>query len=107
MRKVTRNNINKKNMVALGYCQCQAVLNMFAYDCKVGYNSGLNGWNYDLYRVNGVDIVTGYNAPYYKYSNMEIKNKLIALENKVSKCSLEEYRKNKERWKKEFLRIFE
>lgn len=106
-RKVTRSEINKGNMVALGYCQIQHTLNFFGEKFKVGYNAGIYGWNYDLYRVNGVDIVTGYNVPYYQYSNKDIKEKLIALENKVSKCSLEEYRKNKEKWKKEFLRIFE
>lgn len=103
LKKITRNNINKDNMVALSYCQCQTILNMFAYDYKIGYNSGLNGWNYDLYRVNSVDIVTGYNVPYYQYSNMEIKNKLIALENKIRK----EYNYSKyEKYKKEFLEAF-
>lgn len=104
MLKITRNNINKNSMVALGYCQCQEVLDLFAYDYKIGYNSGIYGWNYNLYRINGVDIVTGYNVPYTSYSNKEIKNKLIALENKIrasfdySKC---------EEYKKEFFKIFE
>lgn len=107
MRKITRNDINKENMVALSYCQCQHTLNFFGEHFKVGYNSGIYGWNYDLYRIHGVDIVTGYNVPYTQYSDKAKKEKFIALENKVSKCSLEEYRENKEKWKKEFLRIFE
>lgn len=106
MRKVTRSEINKENMVALSYCQCQAVLNMFAYNYKVGYNSGIYGWNYDLYRIKGIDIVTGYNTPYNQYSNEKIKNKLIALENKIRK---EEsyYSLNYKKGQKEFLKIFE
>lgn len=111
IKKITRNNINKKNMVALGYCQCQAALSRFAYDCKVGYNSGVYGWNYDLYRVNGVDIVTGYDTPYKEYSNNVIKNKLIELENKIKKeernLTFSEYEKSVKEWRKEFLNIFE
>lgn len=104
MRKVTRNEINKKNMVALGYCQCQTILNRFGYEYKIGENVGVNGWNYNLYRINGVDIVAGYNAPYQQYSNRELKNKLIALENKVR--GNRNYMKY-ETYKKEFFEIFE
>lgn len=105
MRKVTRKDINKNSMVALGYCQCQTILDMFGYDYKIGYNSGVYGWNYDLYRVHGIDILTGYNVPYYQYSNKDIKEKLIALENKVRK---EEsyYSLNYKKGQKEFLEIF-
>ena len=110
MRKITRKQINKTNMVALGYCQAQAALNHFGYDYKIGYNAGVYGWNYDLYRINGVDIVTGYNVPYYKHSNKDIKNKLIELENKIRKeersLTFLEYEKKLQQWKKEFLEIF-
>lgn len=107
MRKVTRNEINKDNMVALGYCQCQDILNKFAYDNKVGYNSGIYGWNYDLYRINEVDIVTGYNVPYSQYSNEAIKNKLVALENEVRTKQIYFAEGNYEKWLKKFQKIFE
>ena len=103
MRKVTRNEINKNNMVALGYCQCQTILNLFGYDYKIGYNSGIYGWNYDMYRIRGFDIITGYNVPYKQYSNKEIKNKLVLLEYKVSLDNSID----KSNFKKEFLKIFE
>lgn len=106
-RKVTRNDIDKSNMVALGYCQIQHTLNFFGEEFKVGYNAGIYGWNYDLYCINGVSIATGYNVPYREYSNKGMKEKLIALENKLSKSTLKEYRENKEKWKKEFLEIFQ
>lgn len=106
-RKITRKDIDKENMIALGYCQIQHTLNLFGEEFKVGYNAGVYGWNYDLYNINGISVVTGYNVPYREYSNEEIKNKLIIFENKLNKCSLEEYRKNKEKLKKEFLEIFE
>ena len=110
MRKITRNEINKTNMVALGYCQAQAALNLFGTDYKVGYNAGVYGWNYGLYRIGGVDVVTGYNVPYYKHSKKDIKNKLIELENKIRKeergLTFLEYEKNVKKWEKEFLEIF-
>ena len=110
MRKITRNEINKTNMVVIGYCQAQTALNLFGTDYKVGYNAGMYGWNYDLYRVNGIDIITGYNVPYCKYSNKDIKNKLIEFENKIRKVerglTFLEYEKNVKKWEKEFLEIF-
>ena len=106
MRKITRSEINQENMVALGYCQAQAALNHFGYDYKVGYNSGVYGWNYDLYKINGVDIVTGYRPPYCEYSKKDIKNKLIAFENKLRELSLSERYEKEEILKKEFFEIF-
>lgn len=109
MKKIVRNEINKNNMVALSYCQCQRVLNLFGRNYKIGYNSGVYGWNYDLYRVHGVDIVTGYRVPFSECSNKEIKQKLIALDNKIIQkdYTFPEYEKNKKAWLKEFLEIFE
>ena len=107
MRKVTRNDINKEDMISLGYCQCQIALRVFGENYKVGYNSGAYGWNYDLYNINDVSIVTGYRMPYTEYSNKAIKNKLIAFDNKL--CSMETINiyKNFEELKQEFLAIFE
>ena len=104
MRKITRNDINKDNMVSLSYCQCQTILNIFGDKYKEGYNDGVYGWNYDLYRINNVDIVTGYNAPYKNYSNKKLKNELVALENKVRKSK--DYTKY-DLYKEEFFKIFE
>ena len=104
--KITRNEINKTNMVALSYCQAQTALNCFAYNDKVVYNAGIYGWNYDLYKINGVDIVTGYRPPYCEYSKKDIKNKLIAFENKLRELSYSEEHENEEILKKEFFEIF-
>lgn len=107
MRKVTRNDINKENMVVLYYCQCQHILRMFADDYKVGYNIGINGWNYDLYTINGISIIHGYNPPYEKNNNRELKKALIKFNNKVAKLSMLESYKNYQCLKKEFLEFFE
>lgn len=104
LKKITRKDIIKESMVALSYCQCQTILNRFGYDFKIGYNKGINGWNYDLYRIGNFDIITGYNVPYSQYSNKNLKNKLIELENKVRKNK--DFTKN-DAYKKEFFQIFE
>jgi hypothetical protein len=107
-KKITRNDINKNNMVTLSYCQCQKVLSLFGEDYKVGYNVGINGWNYDLYNIHGVSIVTGYNTPYEKYCNKELKQKLIALDNKIieTRHTWAEYEENSRKYFREFLEIF-
>lgn len=107
LRKITKNEISKKNMVALSYCQAQTALNRFGEEYKIGYNSGVYGWNYDLYRIGDVDVVTGYNCPYANKSNKEIKTQLIAFENKLQGLNLCEFREKKEELEKEFLNIFE
>jgi hypothetical protein len=108
-KKVTRNDINKDNMIALGYGQCQMILGLFGENYKVGYNSGVYGWNYDLYSIHGVDVVTGYNVPYQEYCNKELKKKLIALDNKVvqKKYTWTEWEEAKQKMFREFLKIFE
>lgn len=105
-KKITRNDIDQNNMVVLGYCQAQTTLNKFAYNYKVGYNSGVYGWNYDLYHINGVDIITGYNCPYRSKSNKEIETQLIAFENKLRRLSSSEMYEKDEALKMEFLEIF-
>lgn len=104
MKKVTRNDINTNNMVALSSNQCQMVLDLFASEYKAGYNTGVYGWNYDLYEINGVDIVVGYRVPYKSFENKEVKRELIALENELGKSF--DY-SNYEEYKKRFLEIFE
>ena len=57
--KTTKKEINQnyKNVICIGYCDAQYLLNG---KNPIAYNSGYYGWNYDLYDVNGVAIVTGY-----------------------------------------------
>ena len=43
-----------------GYCEIQQLENRFR---KIGYNSGVYGWNWDAYAVNmDIAIVTGYRS---------------------------------------------
>lgn len=44
-------------IICAGYCQLQSLLK---YQEPVNYNAGTFGWNWDLYDIDGVAIVTGY-----------------------------------------------
>ena len=57
--KTTRKEINQnyKNVICVGYCQAQDLLRG---KNPIAYNAGVYGWNADIYDVNGVAIVTGY-----------------------------------------------
>ena len=53
--KAIRNNCY--NVVSAGYCDLQYLL---SYENPVAYTSGVYGWNFDVYEVNGLTICTGY-----------------------------------------------
>ena len=48
---------NGGTIIALGYCEAQRLL---ACVSPIAYASGVYGWNFDLYEVDGVKICTGY-----------------------------------------------
>ena len=57
--KTTKKEIyqNYKNVICVGYCKLD---NLLANHDPIGYNSGVDGWKCDIYDINGVAIVTGY-----------------------------------------------
>lgn len=57
--KTTRKAIvaGSPRLVSAGYCDLQALLR---YHSPVAYTSGIYGWNFDVYEVNGLTICTGY-----------------------------------------------
>lgn len=57
--KTTKNQINQnfKNVICVGYCKMDYLLNG---KNPVAYVSGVDGWHCDIYDVKGVAIVTGY-----------------------------------------------
>lgn len=58
-RKEIINNFNK--VYSVGYCDMQYLLR---YQNRIGYNTGIYGWNFDVYVVDGIAICTGYrNTP--------------------------------------------
>lgn len=44
-------------IISAGYCDLQSLL---CYKDPVAYSSGVYGWNFDVYDIGGVAIVTGY-----------------------------------------------
>lgn len=66
--KMTRNQISDLpvvKIVAAGYCGLQYLLS--GVD-PVAYNAGINGWNYDVYIIENIAILTGYRIP-HRYPN--------------------------------------
>lgn len=49
-------NENKK-VISIGYCSLQYLLR---YQDRIGYTTGVYGWNADVYEFDNVVIVTGY-----------------------------------------------
>ena len=57
--KTTKKEIcqNYKNVICVGYCEAQYLLQG---KNPIAYNAGYYGWKCDIYDINGVAIVTGY-----------------------------------------------
>ena len=57
--KTTKKQINQnyQNVICVGYCELDYLL---SNQEPIAYNSGVYGWNCDVYDINGVAIVTGY-----------------------------------------------
>ena len=91
--RVTKNEIEKsfENIIAIGYCNFQTMLNSFSVNF---YTSGINGWNNDIYVINNnTCIVTGYRTfgnirPSYelvnKYEKAAEKLKELNWQNKMN-----------------------
>ena len=57
-------------IISVGYCDSQSLL---SYKNPVAYASGYYGWNFDVYDINGVAIVTGYRNMPSKNSKTDYK----------------------------------
>lgn len=57
--KTTRKAIanGSSNIVSVGYCGLSTLLR---YHSPIAYTCGVYGWNFDVYKVNGLTICTGY-----------------------------------------------
>ena len=57
--KVTKKQVmsSYSNILKLSYCELQHLLNRFSPQY---YTRGINGWNADIYIIDGMCIVTGY-----------------------------------------------
>ena len=69
--KTTRKAIvaGSPRLVSAGYCDLQTLLR---YHSPIAYTSGVYGWNFDVYEVNGLTICTGYRGmPGRRASNID------------------------------------
>ena len=55
--KAIRKNYPQNYILNIGYCDLQFLLK---YESPRAYTSGIYGWNYDLYDIDGIAICTGY-----------------------------------------------
>lgn len=58
--KFTRNMLNEnfRFIVVVPNNKLENVI--LNYDAKIGYNSGLYGWNYDVFVIDGIAFIKGY-----------------------------------------------
>ena len=98
--KAIRNSGEKT--IAISYCGAQYLLR---YREPIAYTCGVYGWNFDVYRVYGVTICTGYRGmpgidpDYITLRNYENEAARIAHDNGLS-------REEKERKTEELLKSF-
>lgn len=57
-------------IINVGYCELQSLL---SYKSPVSYASGYYGWNFDVYDIDGIAIVTGYRGMPSKNSKADYK----------------------------------
>jgi hypothetical protein len=73
-----------KAIIKIGYCDAQYLLKARS---PVAYGCGTYGWNFDVYEVNGVAVVTGYRP----VAGIEFDyNELREIEKKAQNATSEE-----------------
>jgi hypothetical protein len=60
MKKISRNELKNKPVIKIGYCAAQSMLGLFD---RIGYMSGVYGWNCSVYEFQDAYILTGYRMP--------------------------------------------
>ena len=91
--KITDRELARERYVFIsGYCDLQYLLK---YESPIAYACGINGWRYDIYKIDNVYITTGYSSPrgckmrFPKELKEEFETKLA----QARKKSREEYEK--------------
>jgi hypothetical protein len=89
-RKEITNNFSK--VFSIGYGDMQYLLR---YQNRIGYNSGIYGWNFDVYVVNGIAICTGYRNTPGQRIDYDILKKYEKKAEKIAKDYTLDYDKTK------------
>ena len=82
MLEITRHYIN---IYRVGYCKLQPIFN---YLEPVYYNSGIYGWNCDIYIYNNIVITTGYR----NLRGQRIPDAILKKYNKKASAIIEKYK---------------
>ncbi len=70
--KVTDKELARERYVFIsGYCDLQYLLK---YESPIAYASGVNGWRYDVFKLDNVYVTTGYASP--RGCNMRLPKEL-------------------------------
>lgn len=110
--KKIKENYSQNYILNIGYCDLQTLLK---YESPSAYTSGVYGWNYDLYEIDGLAICTGYrgmpsgkNFDYSLVKKYETKAQKIAdrrkKENQAWGNFVIKQRKDMEKLLKEFIK---
>ena len=80
-KKIKQNYANNY-IISIGYCDLQTLLK---YESPRAYTSGIYGWNYDLYEIDGVAICTDYRGmPQGKNFNYDLVRKYETKAQKIA-----------------------
>lgn len=60
-QKITKSDLRGRVVIRAGYCAAYYLTRGLE---RLGYNSGVYGWNYDAFDLGGVILVTGYRPDY-------------------------------------------
>ena len=71
-RKEIKNKVASNYIWQVGYCGMQ---NLLYYKEAIAYTSGVYGWNFDLYEVDGIYFTTGYRNMIGKQVDYELLRK--------------------------------
>lgn len=102
--KELKNNFPKNSRIAIGYCNLQALLRV-ANVKPFAYTSGVYGWNFDAFDVDGVLLTTGY-RPLGKSPSYELCCKFEIAAREIEKKYDFEHLDAAEKAGKELLRQF-
>lgn len=103
--KALKNNFPENSCIAIGYCNLQALLRV-ANIKPFAYTSGVYGWNFDAFDVDGVLLTTGYRGMFGKNPSYELCCKFEIAAREIEKKYDFEHLDAAEKAGKELLRRF-
>ena len=76
-RKAIVEGTPRNRLLSIGYC---GAANLLRNHAPIAYTSGVYGWNFDVYEVNGLTICTGYRGMPGRRANNVCKYEAAARE---------------------------